>query len=223
MRDLKHVALLLLLCFASSANAQKVLNVFGDSYVANHVAPKEESWHCKLAQELGLTYNNYGRNGSCIAFDRTHDGRFNFGPAMWQRYSVMEPKADYVIIIAGHNDAEKVKNNTDSLKMFTDSLELMLDNVQKLCPDAKIGFVTPWYVDRPGFDHVVKVIKAVCKKRHIPVLCNYDKKCIIKVRDAEFRKQYFQRQDDTAHLNAKGHDLFLPVARKWFLKNFMKK
>ena len=36
-------------CFMSSS-AQKVLNVIGDSYVANHMRPKEEAWHCKLAK-----------------------------------------------------------------------------------------------------------------------------------------------------------------------------
>lgn len=213
---------LLSVSFSFLCEAQ-IINVIGDSYVANHRRSNEETWHYKLAQELGFTYNNYGRNGSCIAFDRTHDGRFNFGPALWQRYKVMDSNADYVLIIAGHNDAEKVKNNADSLQMFSDSLEVMLTGIKQLCPNAKIGFVTPWYVDRPGFKNVVKVIQKSCKKHHIPVLCNYSKKCVIEVRDEEFRKGYFQGNDDTAHLNAKGHDLFLPIGRSWFLKNMKTK
>ena len=218
MKGFRPLLCLILFCLIQIVNAQTKINVFGDSYVANHKCSKEETWHCKLANKLGYEYNNYGRNGSCIAFDRSHDGKWNFGPAMWQRYKVMDSDADYVLIIAGHNDAEKVKNNADSLSMFADSLELMLSNVEKHCPKAKIGFVTPWYVDRAGFKPVVKVIQKICKKHHIPVLCNYSKKSIIKVRDEEFRKQYFQRYDDTAHLNAEGHDLFLPIAEKWFMK-----
>ena len=198
--------------------AQKVMNVIGDSYVANHRRPAAEAWHSKLAAELGCKYNNYGRNGSCVAFDRTHDGKWNFGPAMWVRYTAMAPDADYVLIIAGHNDADKVKENADSLQMFADSLEVLLSGIEKLCPHARIGYVTPWYVDRPGFAKVCKVIKKTCKRHGIPVLWNYDKRCVIQVRDAGFRKKYFQGADDTAHLNDKGHDLFLPVARKWFLK-----
>lgn len=209
--------MLLAMMFSQFASAQ-IINVIGDSYVANHKCPKEETWHYKLATELGYTYNNYGRNGSCIAFDRTHDGKWNFGPAMWQRYKAMDPNADYVLIIAGHNDADKVKNNVDSLNMFRDSLVVMLDGIKQLCPKAKIGFVTPWYVDSPGFEPVVKVIKKVCKKQHIPVLDNCKKKSIIKVRDEEFRMTYFQANWDNAHLNAKGHDLFLPVAKSWFDK-----
>ncbi len=215
---MKQLLTLLLLLSSACLNAQ-VLNVIGDSYVANHRCPKEQAWHSKLARELGLTYNNYGRNGSCIAFDRTHDGRWNFGPALWQRYTAMDPNADYVLIIAGHNDAGKCGNNSDSLAMFADSLETLLSGIERLCPKARIGFVTPWYVDRPGFEPVVKVIRKTCKRHHIPVLNNYSRRCPVKVRDAAFRKQYFQGPDDTAHLNDAGHNLFLPTARKWFLKH----
>ena len=203
-------------------HAQKVLNVIGDSYVANHRRPVDEAWHSKLAAQLGMTYNNYGRNGSCVAFDRTHDGKYNFGPAMWVRYTAMAPDADYVLIIAGHNDADKVGQNADALQMFADSLEVLLNGIERLCPKAKIGYVTPWYVDRPGFAPVCKVVKKACKRHNIPVLWNYDRKCIIKVRDAAFRKKYFQGVDDTAHLNNDGHDLFLPVAQAWFMKKMLK-
>ena len=219
MRKLRFILCLFTVLTAFvDVSAQKVLNVIGDSYVANHRRPKEEAWHSKLAAKMCYTYNNYGRNGSCVAFDRTHDGKWNFGPAMWVRYTAMEPSADYVLIIAGHNDADKVKENADSLHMFADSLEVLLSGIEKLCPKARIGYVTPWYVDRPGFASVCKVIKKVCKKHNIPVLMNYDKKSIIRVRDADFRKRYFQAADDTAHLNADGHDLFLPVTEEWFLK-----
>ncbi len=225
---MKHLWLILtLLTLTSAIQAQETgreaemggglkINVIGDSYVANHRRPKEETWHYKLATQLGMEYNNYGRNGSCIAFDRTHDGRFNFGPAMWQRYVQMDREADYVLIIAGHNDADKVGTNKDSLQMFCDSLEVMLRGIETHCPKARIGFVTPWYVDRPGFKEVVSAIQKVCRKHHIPVLNNYSKKCVIRVREDDFRKQYFQATNDTAHLNASGHDLFLSVAQRWF-------
>lgn len=196
-----------------------VINVIGDSYVANHRCPKEQTWHYKLALDLGMSYNNYGRNGSCIAFDRTHDGKFNFGPALWVRYKAMDPKADYVLIIAGHNDADKVKDNKDSLRMFQDSLICFLEGVKTLCPNARIGFVTPWNVDAPGFKQVGKVIRKVCKKYAIPVLWNMDKKCVIDPNSEDFRKRYFQSGNDRAHLNAQGHDLFLPIAKEWFNKN----
>lgn len=202
-----------------------VINVIGDSYVANHRDAKENTWHARLADKMGMVYQNYGRNGSCIAFDRTHDGKYNFGPAMWQRYKTMDQNADYVLIIAGHNDAVKVGNNRDSLAMFCDSLETMLCGIEKHCPKARIGFVTPWYVDVPGFAPVSEAIKKACQKHHIPVLWNHSKDCVIKVRDDEFRRQYFQGNgiNDHAHLNKDGHTLFLPVAEEWFLKRVVKK
>lgn len=42
---------------------------------------------------------------------------------------------------------------------------------------------------------------------------------IVQVSDVAFRKKYFQGPNDTAHLNNEGHDLYLPVAMEWFVKN----
>lgn len=183
----------------------KIIHVFGDSYVRNHRKPFEEAWHYKVAARLGMVYNNYGRNGSCIAFDRTGDG---FGPSMLIRYREMDPKADYVLVIAGHNDACKIGLSVDSLVMFRDSLDLFCSLLQEKYPTAKIGFVTPWDVPRDGFAQVNGVIRRVCAEHHIPVL-DAARTSGIAVGDPEFRKKYFQSPKDTAHLNAAGHDLLL--------------
>lgn len=223
---MKKIFLIIILALSSVfsfAQTEAVINVIGDSYVKNHRRPFEEAWHYKMAQALGMKYNNYGRNGNCVAFDRTSDNGHNWGRPMWERCFEMDASADYVLIIAGHNDADKIKNNADSLRMFADSLQLLIDNIHKACPKAVIGYVTPWFVDRPGFQGVCKMIKKVCRRNRIPVLWNHDKKCVIQVRDADFRRKYFQGNNDTAHLNAAGHALFLPVAEQWFRKNVMKK
>lgn len=219
---LLFVVMAALLLGANVAIAQPVINVIGDSYVQNHKRPYQETWHYLLAQQMGMTYNNYGRNGACIAFDRTHDGKYNFGPAIYTKTKLMSPDADYVLIIAGHNDACKIGNNRDSLRMFRDSLQLMIRNIRRDCPKAKIGYVTPWYVDEDGFAAVCKVIRKVCRKNRIPLLNNYTSECVIQVRDEEFRKRYFQRATDNAHLNASGHELFLPVAIEWFKREMMR-
>jgi len=195
---------------------QVTINVIGDSYVQNHKRPFLESWHYLMAQQMGMKYNNYGKNGACIAFDRTHDGKYNFGPAIYTKTKQMDSAADFVIIIAGHNDACKIGSDKDSLRMFRDSLQLMIRNIRRDCPKAKIGYVTPWYVERNGFSQVCDVIRKVCRKNNIPVLDNYSPDCVIKVRDEEFRKKYFQGVNDNAHLNANGHKLFLTVAKEWF-------
>ena len=193
----------------------KVMNILGDSYVANHQRPKSEAWHCKFAQKYGMTYNNYGRNGGCVAFDRTKDG---FGPSLLVRYKQMDRNADLVVIVAGHNDANFVKNGKENPDIFTESLDLLLTQIKEHCPKAKIAYVTPWYVDRAGFKEVVQIIRKVCKRHDVPVLNNYRKSSVIKVRDDDFRKQYFQGTKDTAHLNDAGHDLYMPLGEAFLLK-----
>lgn len=196
----------------------KIISVLGDSYVRNHKRPYEETWHYKVATINGLDYRNHGRNGGCVAFDRSKEG---FGPSLLVRYQEMEPNSDIVVIIAGHNDAVKIGDDKDKLSQFKDSALLLIDKIRAHCPNARIGWVSPWWVDHAGFGSVCKVIKAVCKKKKVAFLNNYSKKSIIKVRDADFRKEYFQSPTDNAHLNAKGHDLFLEVGNK-FVRRLMK-
>lgn len=196
----------------------KIMSVLGDSYVKNHRRPYEETWHFKCAAMNGLDYRNHGRNGGCVAFDRTKEG---FGPSLLVRYQEMDPNSDIVLIIAGHNDAVKIGDDKLLLEQFTDSARLLIDKIHELCPKALIGWVTPWFVDVKGFEPTCKAIKKVCKEKKVALLDNYSNKCVIKVRDAAFRKEYFQGPNDTAHLNSKGHDLYLNVGNK-FVKQLLK-
>lgn len=191
------------------------INVFGDSYVANHLKPVSESWHAKVAAAHGMKYNNYGRNGSCIAFDRER-----FGPAMLKRYMIMCDTADIVLIIAGHNDASMCGIDNDSLQIVRESLDSLLTLLRQKYPNGRIGWVTPWYVDRAGFNEVTDIIKEVCAKHDVPILDNCTADCVIKVRDSEFRRKYFQSPNDTAHLNDAGHNLFVPIGDQ-FLKSLV--
>lgn len=186
--------------------AGKTFNVIGDSYVANHRRDKAETWHAKLAAHHAMPYNNYGRNGGCVAFDRTSE---RFGPSLVDRYAAMDSSADIVLIVAGHNDAVKIGNSADSLLIFERQLDSLLVGISRHCPKAQIGYVTPWYIDIPGFASVVASIHKVCDRHGVPVLDNYSDRSVIKVRDDDFRRRYFQSANDNAHLNAAGHDLFL--------------
>ncbi len=192
----------------------KVINVIGDSYVRNHRRPFTEAWHYKVAERLGLTYNNYGRNGGCIAFDRSREG---FGKSILQRFREMTDTADYVLVIAGHNDADKIKGSADSLAMFRDSLDALCQGLLTKYPRAKVAFVTPWAVPRPGFAEVIQTILEVCAAHGIPVL-NAAATSGINVADEGFRKRYFQAPHDTAHLNAAGHDLLVSWGERFLLE-----
>lgn len=189
----------------------KTLCVLGDSYVRNHKRPFSESWHAKMAQKLGLNYVNFGRNGSSIAFDRTADG---FGPAMTQRYLEMPDSADYILVIAGHNDADYVAKHGHWAK-FEAGLDSLCAGLRKKYHSKPIGFVTPWGVNRPYFKAVVNEIKKTCARYGIPVLDVSDG-MIIAVNDSVFRTKYFQRPNDTAHLNDAGHDLMVEPGERFF-------
>ena len=78
----------------------KKIGFIGDSYVRNHREPVENTWHYKFARKHGMEYYNYGRNGNCIALDLKQ-----WGTGMYQRYKDMRDDLDYIVVIAGHNDA----------------------------------------------------------------------------------------------------------------------
>lgn len=204
---MKHIVFTLLLMLSLGAQAQ-VINVFGDSYVRNHRAPYQETWHYLAAEQLFWTYRNYGRNGSAVAFDRTKDG---FGPKMIDRLKEMNDTADVVMVIAGHNDASLIEEGRGTIEDYRKALCELLDALQAKYPDARLCCVTPWHVARPYFKPVVKVLRRECKKRRIPLLDLYKDKTI-DVENEKFREQYFQPSknlSDHAHLNAEGHKLLV--------------
>ena len=191
----------------------KTINVFGDSYVRNHVRPYTETWHCKLAERHSMVYNNYGINGSSVAFDRSDRG---FGVAMLDRFEMMTHKADYILVIAGHNDAYYITNAPDSTAKCLERLDLFCKGLVEKYPEAKIGFVTPWAVDKPNFPEIIAAIKTSCAKYGIPVL-DAASTSGIDPNDEAFREKYFQTKWDNAHLNPAGHDLLVDWGEEFLL------
>ena len=66
------------------------------------------------------------------------------------------------------------------------------------------------------FEEMTEVLLEVCGSYSIPVF-DATRGSGIYVWDEEFRKLYFQSPGDTAHLNAAGHDLFLPKMEHFLL------
>lgn len=222
-RGVCHWALRLILCLSACftslcAQAQtcplqcKRIAVIGDSYVRNHREPVENTWHYKFAKKHGMQYLNYGRNGSCISIDLKQ-----WGPSVLHRAAKMADSLDYIIVIAGHNDAARL----DSL-----GTDFVSDKVNELCqllvnryPTARIYFFTPWSNDNPNYLKVVDIEKTVCGSWGIPVF-DAARNSNIFARSDAFRNVYFQNgARDHAHLNAKGHDRFLPVAEAFILSH----
>lgn len=185
--------------------AGKKICFLGDSYVANHRQPKENTWHSKVAARHGMTYCNYGRNGGAIAFDRTNR---NFGKALYVRYAEMDDDADYVVVIAGHNDAYFVMQDADSLAAFVEHLDDLCVGLKQKYPHAKLAFVSPWNVAYEGFTVVMYHIQEACSRHNIPFL-NAAATSGIEVENPAFRERFCQHKGDRAHLNPEGHDLLI--------------
>jgi len=191
----------------------KTFVIFGDSYVQNHVRPIQETWHYKLAAKYNMEYHNFGWNGNCVAYDRTAE---NFGPAMFERYKVLPEKADYVVVCAGHNDATQMARRGEGTEFFREKLKALCEALIAKYPSAKLCFVTPWRVPRPMFEEMTAVLLEVCASYSIPVF-DATRYSGIYVWDENFRRIYFQAPGDTAHLNAVGHDLFMPKMEHFML------
>lgn len=191
----------------------KTFVIIGDSYVRNHVRPIEETWHYKLAVKYNMEYRNFGWNGNCIAYDRTSE---NFGPPMYERYKELPEQADYLVVCAGHNDATRMAMFHEGTELFREKLIVLIEGLIARYPSAKLCFVTPWKVPFPMFPEMTAVLLEVCASYSVPVF-DATRQSGIYVWDENFRRLYFQSASDTAHLNAAGHDLFLPKMEHFML------
>lgn len=195
----------------------KKIGFIGDSYVRNHREPVENTWHYKFARKHGMEYYNYGRNGNCIALDLKQ-----WGTGMYQRYKDMRDDLDYIVVIAGHNDASQGRIDSIGIDTFKERLGILCQGLIEKYPHAQLFFFTPWTCD--GFvgsprQQVVDAMLEVCGSYGIPVF-DAARRSNIFVTSEQFRKIYFQggKGTDTAHLNSKGHDRFLPVAENFILQ-----
>lgn len=193
----------------------KSIGVLGDSYVRNHREPVENTWHYKFARKHGMEYFNYGRNGNCVSIPRAR-----FGEPMYERYKEMRDSLDYVVVIAGHNDATLL--DSIGIDNYREKLAILCEGLIEKYPAAKIFFFTCWTRKNFPGSNAEKVVDAtleVCGRYSIPVFDAARKGNVFAQSDA-FRKIFFQNAgvNDTAHLNAKGHDRFLPCAESFLLQ-----
>lgn len=200
--------------------AGKRIAFLGDSYVRNHREPAMLTWHYKFARKHGMTYFNYGRNGSNVAYNSQ-----KWGPAMYIRYKDLPEQLDYVVVVGGHNDSYNL-DSIGGIEGYKRRLGELCEGLIARYPTAQIFFFTRWVTaDFAGSDaqKVVDATLEVCGNYSIPVF-DSARRGGIYIGNETFRKTYLQPKKgntDTAHLNARGHDRFLPVAEA-FLLSYMK-
>lgn len=198
---------------AAELNGKRI-GIIGDSYVRNHTRSVAESWHYKFAQKHGMKYFNYGINGSSIAYTSPR-----WGTAMYIRYQEMVDSLDYVVVIGGHNDSSKL-DSIGGISQFKDKMEILCKGLVEKYPTAKIFFFTRWNCQNFKGSNAEKVVDAmieVCNSHSIPIF-DCARKGGIYADNETFRNIYFQRKNDTAHLNGKGHDRFLKIAESFLLQ-----
>ena len=93
-----------------------------------------------------MQYFNYGRNGNCVAMPRAR-----FGEAMYKRYKEMTDSLDYVVVIAGHNDASLL--DSIGIDNYKEKLGILCEGLIEKYPSAKLFFFTCW--TRKNFSGIV--------------------------------------------------------------------
>lgn len=193
----------------------KRIAFIGDSYVRNHRCPVEETWHYKLAKKHGMEYFNFGRNGNAVAMDRAR-----FGKQMIKRMDEMPDSLDCIVMIAGHNDA-CLLDSIGGVDGYKDHLSALCEAMIERYPEANILFFTCWNgkdFATNDFHKIVDATEEICGNYSIPVF-DAARNGNIFAHSDRFRSIYFQNggKNDGAHLNARGHDRFLPVAEAFIL------
>lgn len=197
--------------------AGKRIAFLGDSYVRNHREPAMLTWHYKFAEKYGMTYFNYGRNGSNVAYNSV-----KWGPAMYVRYKDLPADLDYVVVVGGHNDSYAL-DSIGGLEGYKRRLGELCKGLIERYPTAQLFFFTRWVTaDFADSDarQVVDATLEVCGNYGIPVF-DSARRGGIYIGNETFRKIFLQPKKgntDTAHLNARGHERFLPVAENFLLQ-----
>lgn len=193
---------------------RKTFAIIGDSYVQNHRRPIEETWHYRLAQKYQMKYFNYGRNGNALVIDRKGG---NWGAPMLKRYGEMHTPADYVVVIAGHNDACNMDvESAGDIALFRDGVKKFAEALKRKYPTSKIVFVSPWAVNEKGFDIVLAAYREILPSLGVSF---YDAAASsgINPEDEAMRSKIFQSKTDKAHLNKYGHSMMLEKLEPFFL------
>lgn len=180
----------------------KKIVAIGDSMVKGHTLSENDVWLTKLALRNGMTYKNYGINGSYLI---AKPGLVNGEKGIIERYTDMDDDADYVVVFGGTNDASGVPlgefGSTDNTT-FYGALNNLCKGLIAKYPTKKIMFITP-FKRKASFLQYVNAIEEVCSNYGIAVFNNYKRGGV----SFEIQEQVSALTlGDNVHLNAAGHE-----------------
>lgn len=159
--------------------SKKILAI-GDSFVSGHTLSDSQTWLYKLANRNNMTKYNYGLNGSSLAKASGQSTQC----VMDRLNSILSsvPSADYILVLAGHNDSNASLNggqaipigeNSDTLNTtFKGAMNNLIKALIDKYPTGKLLFLTP-FNRRTTEEPYVNAMKEICAKYSIPCFDNY--------------------------------------------------
>ncbi|MCD8098759.1 MAG: SGNH/GDSL hydrolase family protein, partial [Lachnospiraceae bacterium] len=138
----------------------KKLVGIGDSMMQGHSISKANGWLAKIADRNGMTYVNYGINGTYMT-----NKLYGTSEGVVDRYSEMDDDADYILIFAGTNDISASvtigdEDSTDESE-FYGALNSICQGLMSKYPNGKIGFITPHVRSKSARTKTLSYIEAI--------------------------------------------------------------
>lgn len=164
----------------SSALYGKTIVAIGDSFIDYRTQGLGNDLLSKIAEGNNMSIHNYGLSSSSLAYDTNQTVL-----SVMDRYEAMlneVPNADYVMVLAGHNDSNPSLHNGTAIPIgenddnitttFKGALNILINALLNKYPKAGILFLTPF--NRRGTElPYVKAMEEICEKYSIPCFNNY--------------------------------------------------
>lgn len=188
----------------------KKLLAIGDSFVKGHTLTEDKTWAAKIAQRNGMTQYVYATNGVSLAYASGQSATALVNTM--GTITAQVPSADYILLLAGHNDANPDLNggsaipigeNTDTGNTtFKGALNQTISTLLDAYPTAKLLFLTPF--NRRGIEEpYAEAMKEVCGNWCVPCFDNYHSSGICFRSDAQAGAYELS---DSLHLNEAGQE-----------------
>ena len=190
----------------------KTLLVIGDSFVEGHTLSESQTWAYKLADRNGMTCINKGINGASIAYSANEQ----YTSIVESIASIINSvsSADYVVVLAGHNDANAdlhggtaipIGNDDDAANTtYKGALNIIIDALLDAYPTAHILLCAPF--NRRGIEEdYAAAMETMAGIYSVPFFDSYHRSTICFQNTAQ---NTTYELENTLHLNEAGHERF---------------